>query len=80
MVGSLDTLKFSTCLRVTAEHRLYIWGHPSNRKLGHVGFNHDGTEAGEDPGIGAKQKSKAKKTNVQLQKQKIEDLKHDKTA
>lgn len=32
--------------RITADHRLYIWGHPSNRKLGHVGFNHDGTEAG----------------------------------
>lgn len=39
-------------LRVTADHRLYIWGHPSNRKLGHVGFNHDGTEAtgGQGPG------------------------------
>lgn len=49
---------------VTADHRLYIWGHPSNRKLGHVGFNHDGTEAGEDPGIGAKQKSKARPPGV----------------
>eukprot|EP00435_Cladocopium_sp_Y103_P070117 s2_g34.t1 len=50
--------------KVTADHRLYIWGHPSNRKLGHVGFNHDGTEAGEDPGIGAKQKSKARPPGV----------------
>jgi len=49
---------------ITADHRLYIWGHPSNRKLGHVGFNHDGTEAGEDPGIGAKQKSKARPPGV----------------
>ncbi|CAK9076250.1 unnamed protein product [Durusdinium trenchii] len=48
---------------VTVDHRLWIWGHPSNRKLGHVGFNHDGTEAGEDPGIGAK-KSKARPPGV----------------
>jgi len=34
---------------VTQDHRLYIWGHPANRKLGHAGFNPDGTEAGEDP-------------------------------
>ncbi|CAJ1382527.1 unnamed protein product [Effrenium voratum] len=48
---------------VTVDHRLYIWGHPSNRKLGHAGFNHDGTEAGEDPGVG-KQKSKARPPGV----------------
>lgn len=34
---------------VTKDHRLYVWGHPANRKLGHAGFNPDGTEAGEDP-------------------------------
>ncbi|CAE8624555.1 unnamed protein product, partial [Polarella glacialis] len=34
---------------VTRDSRLYIWGHPSNRKLGHAGFNPDGTEAGENP-------------------------------
>eukprot|EP00913_Durusdinium_trenchii_P025553 g23984.t1 len=54
---------FCCSLRVTVDHRLWIWGHPSNRKLGHVGFNHDGTEAGEDPGIGAK-KSKARPPGV----------------
>jgi len=32
---------------ITREDRLYMWGHPANQKLGHVGFNHDGTEAGE---------------------------------
>lgn len=36
---------------VTRENRLYVWGHPSNRKLGHAGFNPDGTVAGEDPHI-----------------------------
>jgi len=34
---------------VTPEHRLYVWGHPGCRKLGHAGFNPDGTEAGEQP-------------------------------
>lgn len=34
---------------VTQDNRLYLWGHPSNRKLGHAGYNADGTEAGEDP-------------------------------
>uniref|UniRef100_A0A7S4VRA7 Uncharacterized protein n=1 Tax=Alexandrium monilatum TaxID=311494 RepID=A0A7S4VRA7_9DINO len=34
---------------VTRDHRLYIWGHPANRKLGHAGFNPDGTEAGDRP-------------------------------
>jgi len=34
---------------VTRDHRLYVWGHPANRKLGHAGFNPDGTEAGEHP-------------------------------
>merc|ERR1719436_1028034 len=34
---------------VTKDHRLYLWGHPSNCKLGHAGFNADGTEAGEHP-------------------------------
>eukprot|EP00933_Yihiella_yeosuensis_P011678 TRINITY_DN119206_c0_g1_i1.p1 TRINITY_DN119206_c0_g1~~TRINITY_DN119206_c0_g1_i1.p1 ORF type:complete len:192 (-),score=39.71 TRINITY_DN119206_c0_g1_i1:133-636(-) len=33
---------------VTTDHRLYVWGHPGNRKLGQAGFNPDGTEAGED--------------------------------
>lgn len=32
----------------TANH-LFLWGHPSNRKLGIVGINQDGTEAGMDP-------------------------------
>lgn len=34
---------------VTNRHHVYVWGHPANRKLGHAGFNADGTEAGEDP-------------------------------
>ena len=34
----------SNLFRITRDHRLYVWGHPSNRKLGHAGFNHDGTE------------------------------------
>merc|ERR1712098_834127 len=34
---------------VTRDRRLYVWGHPSSRKLGHAGFNLDGTEAGEHP-------------------------------
>jgi len=34
---------------ITADRRLFMWGHPANRKLGHAGFNPDGTEAGEDP-------------------------------
>merc|ERR1712046_28440 len=34
---------------VTKDHKLYIWGHPANRKLGHAGVNADGTEAGEHP-------------------------------
>lgn len=29
--------------------RLYMWGHPANRKLAHAGINPDGTEAGENP-------------------------------
>lgn len=32
---------------VTRDRRLYLWGHPGNRKLGHAGFNKDGSEAGE---------------------------------
>merc|ERR1719379_2545018 len=34
---------------LTRDHRVYVWGHPSKRKLGHAGVNPDGTEAGEDP-------------------------------
>lgn len=32
---------------ISREDKLYIWGHPANQKLGHAGYNHDGTEAGE---------------------------------
>ncbi|CAE7419030.1 zupT [Symbiodinium natans] len=52
---------------ITRDHRLYVWGHPSNRKLGHAGFNHDGTEAGENPGVcggKASQKNKARPPGV----------------
>jgi len=52
---------------ITRDHRLYVWGHPSNRKLGHAGFNHDGTEAGENPAVGggrASQKNKARPPGV----------------
>lgn len=34
---------------ITEGGRLYMWGHPANRKLGHAGSNPDGTEAGESP-------------------------------
>mmetsp|Transcript_16482 Transcript_16482/g.35542 ORF Transcript_16482/g.35542 Transcript_16482/m.35542 type:complete len:835 (-) Transcript_16482:17-2521(-) len=32
---------------ITEDNRLYLWGHPTNRKLAYAGFNADGTEAGE---------------------------------
>eukprot|EP00927_Polykrikos_kofoidii_P048585 TRINITY_DN4283_c0_g1_i1.p1 TRINITY_DN4283_c0_g1~~TRINITY_DN4283_c0_g1_i1.p1 ORF type:complete len:689 (+),score=52.83 TRINITY_DN4283_c0_g1_i1:297-2069(+) len=34
---------------ITKGNRVYIWGHPSRHKLGHIGINDDGTHIAEDP-------------------------------